>query len=145
VDTNLPRNMHAPRQLFVHLLTAIHALGALACFFMAAGSAVSSRFREGLAVSGGSTIMVERFGAATWAFLLFIGLVLAVLAIASWRERPWAWHMTLVVYGIGVLGSVWQVSVGIREAWVAAVVNGAVVAYAATPGVRRAYLRAQSG
>ena len=38
-----------------------------------------------------------------------------------------AWHMTLVVYGIVVLGSLWQVSVGIREGWMAVAVNGAVV------------------
>lgn len=125
--------------MFLHVLTGLHALGALACFVMAGGSAASARFREGLAVSGGSEFMVAHFGAETWAFLLFVGLVLATLAYASWRERFWAWHLTLVVYGIGVSGSLWQVSVGIREGWVAAAVNAAVVAYATTPGVRRAY------
>jgi hypothetical protein len=47
--------------------------------------------------------------------------------------------MTLIVYGIGVAGSLWQVSVGIPQGWVAAVVNGGVLFYAATPAVRRAY------
>ncbi len=84
--------------------------------------------------------MITHFGTHTWAFLLFVGAVLAVLAYASWRLRPWAWHLTLFVYGIGVIGSLWQVSMGIRQGWIAAVVNGAVVAYAATPAVRRAYL-----
>ena len=125
--------------MFVHVLTVVHALGALACFTMAVGSATSDRFRERLAVSGGSTIMVEFFGTETWVFLVFVGLVLAVLACASWQVRPWAWHMTLIVYGIGVLGSLWQVSVGIPQGWVAATVNGAVFAYAATPKVRHAY------
>lgn len=106
---------------------------------MATGSALSSGFREALAVSGGSTIMVRWFGARTWIFLTFVGLVLAALAWASWRRRPWAWHMTLVVYGIGVLGALWQVSVGIREGWIAALVNAAVVLYAARPSVRAAY------
>lgn len=124
---------------FVHLLTGVHALGALACFVMSAGSMASAAFRDSLAVSGGSTIMVERFGPATWAFLLLVGVVLATLAYASWRIRPWAWPLTLVVYGIGVLGSLWQVSVGVAEGWVAAAVNAAVVVYAATPAVRRAY------
>ena len=124
---------------FVHVLTGVHALGALACFVMSAGSAASASFRNSLAVSGGSTIMVVRFGPATWAFLLLVGLVLATLAYASWRVRPWAWRLTLVVYGIGVLGSLWQVSVGIVQGWVAAAVNAAVVVYAATPAVKRAY------
>lgn len=125
---------------FLHALTAIHAVGALACFVMAAGSAVSPAFREGLAVSGGSRIMVDAFGPWTSAFLACVGAVLATLAWASWRRLPWTWHMTLIVYGIGVVGSLWQVSVGISQGWAAAAVNAAVVVYAATPGVRRAYL-----
>lgn len=124
---------------FLHVLTAIHATGAMACFVMALGSAVSRGFRESLVVSGGSEIMVEVFGQHTWAFLAFVGSVLSILAYASWRVLPWAWQLTLIVYGIGVVGSLWQVSVGISEAWVAVVVNGVVVAYAARPAVRRAY------
>jgi hypothetical protein len=124
---------------FVHILTVVHALGALACFVMAAGSATSARFRESLAVSGGSTIMVRSFGAATWAFLLGVGLVLATLAYASWRVRAWAWHLTLLAYSIGVAGSLWQVSVGIEQGWISAAVNATVVAYACMPTVRRAY------
>jgi hypothetical protein len=49
--------------------------------------------------------------------------------------------MTLVVYGIGVLGSLWQISVGIREGWMPVTVNGAVLLYASQRGVREAYLR----
>lgn len=124
---------------FLHALTGIHAIGALACFVMAVGSAASRSFREALVVSGGSELMVEFFGRGTWAFLVFVGTILATLAYASWRVHPWAWQLTLIVYGIGVVGSLWQVSMGIKEGWVAAVVNGAVVAYAATPAVRRAY------
>lgn len=129
-----------PLPHFLHVLTAVHAVGACACLIMAIGSAVSESFRLGLAVSGGSTIMVTMFGQWTWAFLLFVGLVLAALAYASWRVRPWAWPMTLLVYGIGVLGSLWQVSVGIPQGWVAAAVNAVVLAYASTSDVRRAYL-----
>ena len=83
--------------------------------------------------------MVALFGEWTWAFLLIVGVVLAVLAYSSWRVRPWAWPLTLVVYGIGVCGSLWQVSKGIPQGWTAAAVNGAVLIYAATPAVRRAY------
>jgi hypothetical protein len=124
---------------FLHGLTVVHALGAIACFVMAAGSAISADFRNSLAVSGGSTIMVSVFGRWTWAFLTFVGSVLATLAYASWRVRAWAWPMTLIVYGIGVIGSLWQVSVGIPQGWVAAIVNASVLLYASTPAVRRAY------
>jgi hypothetical protein len=45
-------------------------------------------------------MMVAVFGRWTWAFLAFVGSVLATLAYASWRVRAWAWPMTLIVYGI---------------------------------------------
>jgi len=65
---------------FLHVLTAVHGIGAVACFVMAVGSAVSSTFRESLAVSGGSAIMVAFFSEWTWAFLVFIGTALGTLA-----------------------------------------------------------------
>ena len=83
--------------------------------------------------------MVALFAEWTWAFLLFVGVVLAVLAYSSWRVRPWAWPLTLVVYSVGVCGSLWQVTMGIPQGWAGAVVNGAVLIYAASPAVRRAY------
>jgi hypothetical protein len=118
-----------PLPRFLHALTAFHAVGACAYFVMTAGSAASDRFREALAVSGGSKIMVAWFGAWTWCkSLLFIGIVLAILAYASWRGRPWAWLMTLIVYGAGICGGLWQVSVEITQGWVAASVNAEVSA-----------------
>jgi hypothetical protein len=129
-----------PLPRFLHVLTAVHAVGAVACLAMGTGSAMSASFTEGLARSGGSRLMMAWFGRSTWLFLAFLGTVLATLAYGSWRVRPWAWALTLVVYGLGVAGALWQVSMGIPQGWVAAAVNGAVFGYAATSGVRRAYL-----
>lgn len=123
----------------VHVLTTIHGLGGFACAVLSAGSVVSVRFRDSLAQTGGSRMMVELFGGWTWAFLLFLAVVLGTLSYGSWKLRRYAWPMTLAVYTIGVLGSLWQVSVGIGEAWASAVINACVVVYAATPKVRRAY------
>lgn len=128
---------HLPR--FLHILTAIHALGALACFAMAVGSGVSASFRESLAVSGGSRLMLDLFGESTSIFLLFVGTVLLVLAYGSFRVRSWAWAMTLIVYSVGVAGSLWQVSLGIRPGWISATVNAGVVIYASRRKVRDAY------
>jgi hypothetical protein len=126
---------------FLHLLTAVHACGAVACAVLAIGSGVSTDVRNALAISGGSTIMVEAFGAQTWAFLASIGAVLGTLAYASWHLLPWAWPLTLAVYGVGVLGSLWQVSVGIPQGWISATINAGVLIYASTSAVRRAYAR----
>jgi hypothetical protein len=125
---------------FIHALTAIHGIGALACFIMAGGSAWSDTFRTELGVSGGSRLMLRLFGQSTWIFLTGVGLVLFVLAYGSLRVRPWAWYMTLIVYCIGVVGSLWQVSLGIRPGWISAAVNSAVVIYVSRHSVRRAYL-----
>ena len=83
--------------------------------------------------------MVSLFGARTWIFLVGVGSFLVALAHASWRRRRRAWPMTVVAYGIGVVGGLWEVSVGVPQGWVAAAINAGVVAYASTPGVRRAY------
>lgn len=123
----------------VHALTALHALGALACVVMAAGSALSEGFRLGLARSGGSALMVAWFGPYVWAFLLAVAAVLATLSYGSWRLRRWALPLTVACYAVGVAGSLWEVSLGIREAWLGAAINAAVVGYACTRGVRRAY------
>jgi hypothetical protein len=121
-----------PLPRFLHPLTAVHAVGACACFVMAVGSAASANFRAGLAVSGGSAIMAASFKEWTWAFLVFVGAVLVTLAYSSSRVRPCASPMTLAVYGIGVFGSLWHVSVGTPQGWVAACVNAAVFLYAST-------------
>ena len=133
-----PGGRRVPRG--IHALTALHGAGALACFVMSAGSALSEPFRLGLARSGGSALMVAWFGPWVWAFLLGVGALLALLSYGSWRLRPWALPLTVACYAVGVLGSLWEVSIGIREGWLGAAINAAVVVYALTPPVRRAYL-----
>jgi hypothetical protein len=132
-----PRDPEIPAG--VHVLTAVHGLGSVACVVLSVGSAVSADFRSGLARTGGSELMVEIFGAWTWLFLGSIAVVLAILAYGSWKLRTYAWPLTLVVYSVGVLGSLWQVSMGIPAGWLSAAVNACVVVYAARADVRAAY------
>jgi hypothetical protein len=130
-DHKLPR--------FLHLLTTIHGLGAIACFTMAIGSALSDSFRESLVLSEGSRLVIEVFGRYTWVFLLMVGTTLTILAYSSWRMLFWAWHMTIILYGIGVAGSLWEVSIGIWQGWISATINACVVLYCARTSVRNAY------
>lgn len=126
-----------PRGL--HVLTAIHGAGSVVCAALSVGSATSAAFREGLARTGGSRLMVSMFGGWTWAFLLLVASVLGTLAYGSWKRRRYAWPMTIVVYSVGVLGSVWQIALGIEQAWMSAAINAGVVAYASRRDVGRAY------
>ncbi len=123
----------------VHVLTAIHGLGAVVCLVMAVGSVISDRFRLGLVASPGSAMMIDFFGRQVWVFLLVIAVLLATLCYGSWRLRPWTWLLTIVCYSIGVVGGLWEFSIGIPAGLLAATINGAVVAYTCTKPVQEAY------
>jgi hypothetical protein len=58
---------------FLHALTAMHAVGAGACFVMAVGSAASDNFRASLTVSGGSAIRWSHFASGPGHFLPSLG------------------------------------------------------------------------
>lgn len=123
----------------VHALTAIHGVGSLVCLGLAAGTAASPAFTEDLAISPGARLMVGLFGCWTFLFLLAVATLLGTLAWGSWHLRRWAWPLTLAAYSVGVLGSLWEVAIGIWQAWLSAAINAVVVAYASRPVVRRAY------
>jgi hypothetical protein len=123
----------------VHALTVIHGLGAIACLIMAIGSAASEQFRLGLVASPGSAIMVEFFGEHVWMFLVVIATLLTTLCYGSWRLRSWTLPLTIVCYSIGVIGGLWEVSIGIPAGLLAATINGCVVAYACSRRVRLTY------
>ena len=130
---------HADVPWGVHVLTVIHGLGAIACLTMAIGSAASERFRLGLVASPGSTIAVEFFGQYLWMFLILIATLLTTLCYGSWNLRPWTLPLTIVCYAIGVIGGLWEVSIGIPAGLLAAAINASVVGYACTKRVREAY------
>lgn len=123
----------------IHVLTTIHALGAVACLIMAAGCAISERFRLSLVASPGSALMMNWFGQRVWIFLLIIASLLSALAYGSAHLRRWTWPLTLICYSIGVVGGLWEVSLGIAAGFLAAAINAGVVAYACTGPVRAAY------
>ena len=123
----------------VHVLTTIHGLGAVACVVMAVGSAMSERFRLGLVASPGSALMMDLFGQRVWVFLLVIAILLSALCYGSWKLRSWAQPLTIACYSIGVIGGLWEVTIGIPAGLLAATINACVVVYACTRRVREAY------
>ena len=123
----------------IHILTIIHGLGAVACITMAAGSAASERFRLSLVASPGSAMMMDLFGPQVWIFLLGIAALLTTLCYGSWHLRRWTLPLTIVCYSIGVVGGLWEVSIGIPAGLLAATINGSIVVYACTKRVRAAY------
>jgi hypothetical protein len=126
----------------IHLLTAIHGLGALVLMVMAVGSWLSESFRLSLVASPGSALMMDLFGRNVWIFLLLIAGLLSLLCYGSWRLRPWTRLLTVICYSIGVAGGLWEVWMGIPAGFLAAGINSGVVAYACSRQVKNAYSQA---
>ena len=125
---------------FVRILTLIHALGSLVlvgmtAYLLAAGSPVA------LAKTPGARLMVEALGPWLPVFLGSLAAFLAAMAWSSNRRRPWAWRAALVAYSIGVVGSLWEVAVGIPQAWLSAGINSTVVLLLLAPSTRRVYFQ----
>lgn len=125
----------------IHVLTAIHGLGALALMVMAVGCSLSESFRLGLIASPGSALMMDLFGRNVWVFLLLLAGLLSALSYGSWRLRAWVQPLTIICYLIGAIGGFWEVWMGIPAGFLAAAINGGVVAYACTRQVKTAYSR----
>lgn len=131
--------MKKPVPWGIHLLTVIHGLGALVLIVIAVGCALSESFRLSLIASPGSALMMDLFGPTVWIFLLLLAGLLSALCYGSWRLRGWVRPLTIVCYSIGVIGGLWEVWMGIPAGFLAAAINGGVVAYACTRQVRAAY------
>jgi hypothetical protein len=123
----------------IHVLTAIHGLGALVLVVMAVGCSLSESFRLSLIASPGSALMMDSFGRNVWVFLLFLACLLSALCYGSWRLRRWVRPLTIVCYSVGVIGGLWEVWMGIPAGFLAAGINAGVVAYVCTRQVRAAY------
>lgn len=123
----------------IHVLTAIHGLGALVLIVTAVGCSLSESFRLSLIASPGSALVMDLFGRNIWIFLLLLACLLSALCYGSWRLRAWTRPLTILCYSIGVFGGLWEVWMGIPAGFLAAAINGGVVAYACTRQVRAAY------
>jgi hypothetical protein len=123
----------------VHALTAVHATGSAALLAMAVFVLLDPANAEALTATPGARIMVDATG--PWLPLVFL-LMSAFFGSVAWgshRHHRWSWPAAVVAYTIGVLGSAWQISVGIIGGWVALAVNGLVVVALWLPAVRQRF------
>jgi hypothetical protein len=124
---------------FVRTLTTVHAVGALVLVGMTLYVLARPDHARQFARSPGAKLMVNVLGPWLPMFLGGLALFLGSLAWASFRRRPWAWRAAIVAYSIGVIGSLWEVAIGIQQAWVSALINAGVVAMLLSRPTRRAY------
>lgn len=137
-----PKRKHpAIGVLFVRILTTIHALGSLVLVVMTSYLLLGGSADQ-LSRTPGSRLMVDALGPWLPAFLGSLAVFLGAMAWSSHRRRAWAWRAAVASYGIGVLGSLWEVSVGIHQAWLSALINGGVVALLLSQPTRCVYFTA---
>ncbi|MEO5618771.1 MAG: hypothetical protein ABIS67_13470 [Candidatus Eisenbacteria bacterium] len=129
---------------FLRTLTTIHALGSLVLTGMTLYLLGGDDRAEALARSPGARLMVRALGGWLPVFLASLAIFLGSLAWASHHRRPWAWGAAVVAYSIGILGSMWEVSVGIHQAWLSVLINAGVVAMLLSAPTRWAYLGTSS-
>lgn len=129
---------------FVRILTGIHATGSLVLVGMTAYVLSGPDHAEDLARTPGARLMVDLFGPYLPVFLGGLGVFLAAMAWSSHRRRPWAWRAAVAAYSVGVIGSMWEVSIGIEQAWASAVIHGGVVALLLSGPTRRVYFGSPS-
>ncbi len=125
---------------FVRILTVIHALGSIVLvgmttYLLAGGPAGA------LARTPGGRLMVEVLGPWLAVFLGSLAAFLAALAWSSLQRRPWAWRAATAAYSVGILGSLWEVSVGVTQAWLSVGINSVVVLLLLAPMTRRVYFQ----
>jgi hypothetical protein len=132
-----------PGLWFVRILTTIHALGSLVLVGMTSYLFLGGS-PEHLARTPGARLMVDATGRWLPAFLGSLAIFLGAMAWSSHHRRPWAWRAALLAYTVGVLGSLWEVSVGIHDAWLSALINLGVVALLLGRPTRRVYFRRPS-
>jgi hypothetical protein len=133
------RNRKSLGSWFLQVLTTIHATGSLILVGMTLYVLAGESHSEELARTPGARIMVDTLGRWLPAFLGGLACFLAVLAWSSYRRRPWAWYGAIIAYLIGVLGSAWEISVGIQQAWISLAINTIVVTLLLSHPTREAY------
>jgi hypothetical protein len=126
-------------RVFVSALTAIHATGSAVLVGMLAFVLADPTNAERLARTPGARLLVDWTGPWLPAFFAALAAFLGALAWSSRRRQPWAWRGAVAAYSIGVLGSAWEVSIGIAAAWLSVAINAAVVAMLLAPATRAVY------
>lgn len=127
---------------FVRILTSIHALGSLVLIGMTAYLLFGGNQND-LARTPGARLMVDLLGPWLPPFLGSLAILLASIAWSSFRRRPWAWRAAVVAYTIGIIGSAWEVSVGISQAWLSVLINAGVVSLLLSRPTRRVFFAPQ--
>ena len=127
-------------RILVDALTAVHGLGSLVVFAMAAFVLAGEGNADRLATTPGARQLVAWTGAFLPLFFAALGTFLALLAWGSHRRQAWSWPAAVTAYTIGVLGSIAELLAGHGRYVASLAVNGAVVLALLTPSVRAAFV-----
>lgn len=88
-----------------------------------------------------ATAIGEYPGGGSPLFLGSLALFLGLLAWSSHRRLKWGWWGAVAAYAFGIIGSAWEISIGINNAWVSLLINSAVVTILLRPDTRKVYFK----
>jgi len=106
------------RPLLIALIGLITLLAAAIILISAAAALFSDLFGDFLGLDGlGSFIGYGGF---------IVGIIILIIGLAIWRGWAIAWYVAVIIYGLGVVGSIISIAMMINEGVMAAVAPFAV-------------------
>lgn len=98
----------------VALLSIIGAIIVILSGIVMIVMGASSEFAKAITDSmGGENSAIASMGAmAAGAFILVLGLIILAVGLGLWNGKAWAWWLSIIVYGIVLIFSLYSVIVG---------------------------------
>jgi uncharacterized membrane protein (DUF2068 family) len=67
---------------------------------------------------------------------IILGIVYFVMAYGLWNGRRWAWTITLIISGIGVIVGIASIIIGNFGSIISIIINSAIIYYLYRPDVK---------
>lgn len=118
---------------------AAGGLALVALMMFAGGAFMGAAFSEAMGMGAG---MFAALGAVLGVFLLLLAALYGVAGWGMWTGKSWAWVLSLVLTGLGVLNSLSSLVQGDWSSIIGLAIAGFLIWYLLQPGVKAWFGRA---
>ena len=87
-------------------------------------------------VVGLTLIFIPVVGIFIGSGLFILGLAYFLVAYGLWNERSWAWTLTLILSGIGIIVGIGSIIVGNIGSIIHTIINAIIIYYLSRPTVK---------
>jgi hypothetical protein len=93
-------------------------------------------------VSGlGTLVLIPLIGIFLGSGLLILGLAYFLMAYGLWKGKGWAWTLTLILSGIGIIVGIGSIVVGNIGSIFHTIINAIIIYYLYRPNVKAFFNR----